>query len=256
MRDEPRSRNSQVSWTAVPDSGLRNFNLEAKTKSPRRTGQCHNAQVCESCYCTGMESNCIEVCPSIKRKTTNGQRMFGFVSKTKKCLGKDTVSYKERNAAFFRRCQRVDVADAERCCCRCHRKETNSGRATNISAWVMLCRIARAERNHRFCSFWKVIWYYTILYHCDLWIDSIHMYHHISLCLICTCFTDADWLSASTLNSLGLDIAGQWVVNLEYTWRQTAYALLSQRKDCPSSILGLDEIRTPLYIYIYIYLSI
>jgi hypothetical protein len=118
----------------------------------------------------------------------------------------------------------------------------------------MLCRIARAERNHRFCSFWKVIWYYTILYHCDLWIDSIHMYHHISLCLICTCFTDADWLSASTLNSLGLDIAGQWVVNLEYTWRQTAYALLSQRKDCPSSILGLDEIRTPLYIYLSIYL--
>ena len=87
MRDEPRSRNSQVSWTAVPDSGLRNFNLEAKTKSPRRTGQCHNAQVCESCSCTGMESNCIEVCPSIKRKTTNGQRMFGFVSKNKKkCL--------------------------------------------------------------------------------------------------------------------------------------------------------------------------
>ena len=112
----------------------------------------------------------------------------------------------------------------------------------------MLCRIARAERNHRFCSFWKVIWYYTILYHCDLWIDSIRMYHHISLCLICTCFTDADWLSASTLNSLGLDIAGQWVVNLEYTWRQTDYALLSQRNDCPSSILGLDE-----YIYIYIY---
>ena len=29
--------------------------------------------------------------------------------KTKKCLGKDTVSYKERNAAFFRRCQPHDA---------------------------------------------------------------------------------------------------------------------------------------------------
>ena len=155
MRDEPRSRNSQVSWTAVPDSGLRNFNLEAKTKSPRRTGQCHNAQVCESCYCTGMESNCIEVCPSIKRKTTNGQRMFGFVSKNKKVLGGKIpcrikkgmqrssagASHMMRRAGICasimtvspclsarssRRFQRVDVA-AERCCCRCHRKETNSG---------------------------------------------------------------------------------------------------------------------------------